>query len=121
MTTDTATGLRTDAIRPRRMNGKCKACGAKRSALLTSIEHVRTSTMIAGFGITDTGARLAPTSYGNAQVACVVPCACGGRVTLKPVVGRFVASIACDSRCEHATGHKCECACGGRNHGKAHG
>jgi len=25
----------------------------------------------------------------------------------------------CDARCEGATGHKCECACGGKNHGRA--
>jgi hypothetical protein len=118
MTTDSTT-LRTDAIRPRRMNGKCKACGAKRSALLTAIEYVGSYSNIVG--VTDTGARLAPGTYGSPQVACVVPCACGTRITLKPVLGRVVASIACDSRCEHATGHKCECACGGRNHGKAHG
>ena len=24
----------------------------------------------------------------------------------------------CDSQCEDATGHKCECSCGGANHGK---
>jgi hypothetical protein len=25
----------------------------------------------------------------------------------------------CNSSCQHATGHHCECACGGRNHGRA--
>jgi hypothetical protein len=24
----------------------------------------------------------------------------------------------CDARCVHAKGHKCECACGGKNHGR---
>lgn len=24
----------------------------------------------------------------------------------------------CDARCQHAKGHKCECSCGGANHGK---
>jgi hypothetical protein len=23
----------------------------------------------------------------------------------------------CDSRCQHAKGHSCECSCGGKNHG----
>ena len=27
----------------------------------------------------------------------------------------------CDARCQGATGSNCECACGGENHGKAHG
>jgi orotidine-5'-phosphate decarboxylase len=26
----------------------------------------------------------------------------------------------CDDRCLHAKGHKCECACGGKNHGRGH-
>lgn len=25
----------------------------------------------------------------------------------------------CDARCESAKGHKCECSCGGKNHGVA--
>lgn len=25
----------------------------------------------------------------------------------------------CDARCLNATGHNCECSCGGKNHGKA--
>ena len=34
------------------------------------------------------------------------------------VVG-YVTATTCDSRCTSATGHQCECACGGRNHGRA--
>jgi hypothetical protein len=30
-----------------------------------------------------------------------------------------VSNHKCDARCEGATGHRCECSCGGRNHGKA--
>ena len=31
--------------------------------------------------------------------------------------GRYVADKACDGRCMGATGHVCECSCGGQNHG----
>jgi hypothetical protein len=31
----------------------------------------------------------------------------------------FVSNHKCDGRCESAKGHKCECACGGKNHGVA--
>lgn len=31
--------------------------------------------------------------------------------------GRYRADKVCDGRCMGATGHKCECSCGGKNHG----
>lgn len=31
--------------------------------------------------------------------------------------GRIVADKKCDGRCMGATGHNCECSCGGANHG----
>jgi hypothetical protein len=43
------------------------------------------------------------------------------RVLLAPVLGRYNASKKCDGRCTSATGHNCECQCGGRNHGSDHG
>jgi hypothetical protein len=33
------------------------------------------------------------------------------------ITGRYVADKACDGRCMGATGHNCECSCGGKNHG----
>lgn len=33
------------------------------------------------------------------------------------IEGRYVASIKCDGRCMGATGHICDCSCGGLNHG----
>ena len=33
--------------------------------------------------------------------------------------GHTVTEVACDERCVFATGHKCECTCGGVNHGSA--
>ncbi len=36
----------------------------------------------------------------------------------KCIDGRVVDTCPCDRRCTHATGHSCECSCGGANHGK---
>lgn len=33
------------------------------------------------------------------------------------IEGHYVAEIKCDGRCMGATGHCCECSCGGANHG----
>lgn len=34
-----------------------------------------------------------------------------------PIEGTYVEEVPCDERCVFATGKKCECACGGVNHG----
>jgi hypothetical protein len=36
------------------------------------------------------------------------------------VKGRYSAKHKCDPRCTGATGHNCECQCGGANHGADH-
>lgn len=35
----------------------------------------------------------------------------------RQVEGHYNAAIKCDGRCMGATGHKCDCSCGGKNHG----
>lgn len=43
---------------------------------------------------------------------------CGRHIsTWTKVQGRFSPARQCDDRCTSATGYKCECQCGGRNHG----
>jgi hypothetical protein len=34
-----------------------------------------------------------------------------------PIYGKFVKEVICNSKCTSATGHNCECSCGGKNHG----
>ena len=46
--------------------------------------------------------------------------ACGAIVTVRPVDGTTNHAVACDVRCTSATGRRCECSCGGANHGKDH-
>jgi len=102
-------------VRPVRHNGKCK-CGAKHTALLTPTGHQRA-------GANDT--RYAWVSEKGAQVlggrvhvaAPCVDCACGKRIYLRPVQGTYVAEKPCNAKCTGATGHVCECSCGGKNHG----
>lgn len=52
----------------------------------------------------------------------VQPVKCCGRDTgwnfLKAVLN---PAVKCDARCTHAKGFKCECSCGGENHGKGGG
>jgi hypothetical protein len=33
------------------------------------------------------------------------------------IEGHYVAEKVCDGRCMGATGHVCDCSCGGKNHG----
>lgn len=62
----------------------------------------------------------AATLYGRTSLACD----CGshrigymGRVGVDGSVRRIEDRCACDSRCTHAGGPKCNCQCGGANHG----
>lgn len=48
------------------------------------------------------------------------PCvACGARSVIGTKVEGFTTEHVCDARCTEAKGHKCECSCGGAQHGKA--
>lgn len=46
-----------------------------------------------------------------------IPNGFGGLITGEEALGRTVLDIPCDERCLSATGRKCECSCGGANHG----
>lgn len=45
---------------------------------------------------------------------------CQKEIYGKPIDGRVNPDHPCDARCTGATGHNCECACGGANHGMDH-
>ena len=42
---------------------------------------------------------------------------CGKEMIKKEIKGYTNTEIACSPKCEGATGHVCECECGGLNHG----
>lgn len=44
-------------------------------------------------------------------------CGAGHCLEGRRVRGQHNASVPCDARCTGATGHQCECSCGGKNHG----
>lgn len=44
---------------------------------------------------------------------------CGFYFQHRQIEGHYVADKPCDGRCMGATGHQCECSCGGKNHGIA--
>ena len=43
---------------------------------------------------------------------------CGASTLLEPVEGKHRADVPCDARCTGARGPRCECSCGGANHGR---
>ncbi|GAN79799.1 hypothetical protein [Acidocella aminolytica] len=45
---------------------------------------------------------------------------CSGMRAQASRVAGFRTAHACDARCTEAKGFKCECSCGGKNHGRAH-
>ena len=49
----------------------------------------------------------------------VIRCPCGRVARAKAVVGKFSAKHVCNDRCLSGTSGKCECSCGGKNHGAA--
>lgn len=97
--------------RERRWNGKCRACKAHHTALVT--HETRTLTRSdrikeASRSSTATG----PDGKPWRGVAC-----CGKPVDMKPVKGIHNDEIECGAKCRASKGHRCECSCGGKNHG----
>lgn len=43
---------------------------------------------------------------------------CNSIMSMVMIQGRYT-DTPCDDRCTKAKGHKCECSCGGENHGRA--
>ena len=98
----------------RRYNGKCK-CGTKFSILATEVDFVGPEKFIG-----QRGRELSATDGLNYALHCwgaVYVCKCGKTRLAKAVLGKHRADKKCDGRCLSATGHDCECSCGGKNHG----
>ncbi len=58
--------------------------------------------------------------YDYVDYSLAFRCICGRRRLAQSVIGKYNAGKKCDGRCLAATGHQCECACGGKNHGAGH-
>jgi hypothetical protein len=107
----------------RRYNGKCK-CGAPVSRLLEGSWVSKPKTVGHGLYARHTTERTFQcSSQGDVAVEngwATIMCGCGRTVELVAVNGKVRDAVLCDSRCTSATGHNCECECGGENHGADH-
>lgn len=96
-----------------RFNGRCK-CGKKFSVFVDILGYERKN-----------GKEIFISSKNNFFTRCrvsgdlIYECSCGKKRKAKIVVGKYSEKILCDERCMSATGYKCECQCGGKNHGLA--
>ncbi len=102
-----------------RFNGKCRTCQHPASAIVWKIKHagvpekrVRQLARVAAQGFQE-----GTVDVERQNGVSVVCSACGGRVLVSEVKGRFKHDVPCDARCTTARGHNCECSCGGANHG----
>ncbi len=123
MTTTTTADrdIRTTTKTGIRATGKCHGCKSPLSALFT-----RTSTTLTTWGLTGMKSRTRRSYICESRLAAgstsqtVTKCGhCGILAHLTPIDGTRTET-PCDHRCTDATGHKCECSCGGANHGAAH-
>lgn len=97
---------------------KCKHCGKA-----TSILAERTTEKgINGRAVfsTDSGLQALEHVIGCDSTILVTCRGCGAWKIARKVLGKVRNDIKCDGRCMSATGHNCECQCGGKNHGAAH-
>jgi hypothetical protein len=98
-----------------RINGKCCACGRRFSLLVReTLKGARGSKGGHARSAVDASGR---SWYDPDGSGYWVRCDCGKCLRARPVVGKLNPGIKCNSRCEGATGHVCECSCGGKNHG----
>lgn len=101
----------------RRFNAKpCKACG-KVNTVLAKLVNAKIAGKWSTAFLADDGRVFV---RGSATQHPVMVCACGAKVTAKPVAGKVNHAIACNAKCTSAKGHACECSCGGKNHGAGH-
>lgn len=95
----------------RRLIGHCRRCGFGAREVL-KIEKTTTTT----YGLTGMKVRRFERVIEGDDSAHFCRCATPRPLTMRAVIGT-VTDTPCDERCTSATGHKCECACGGKNHG----
>jgi len=101
----------------RRFNckGPCRNCGARTSYKLMPAPGIPATYTDGSISYRASCANTEAT--GLARVPCR---GCGAFRWAAPVFGAYKLDRKCDARCMGATGHNCECQCGGENHGAAH-
>lgn len=96
-----------------RQIAKCKRCKKAHSRLVVRLTLTEERSDKIGF--------VSRRIWLEGNPSGVWACGCSGGVAYNNVCGTRNDDIKCDARCTEATGHKCECSCGGKNHGSGHG
>lgn len=97
-----------------RMNGKCRHCKGKHSAM---VRVTWTKAFNGDCVLTHPQRGILRNTCINSYDSAWMTCDCGKSVLMRTVRGKYAADIKCDGRCMSATGFNCECSCGGKNHG----
>jgi len=98
----------------RYMTKPCKHCGTTTSALVDE-QAMRAAQMYGAFPKTQPKpAGLYMHAVGRFCLDCR---GCGRALFALSVVGKVSHKHVCDAKCLASKGFKCECACGGKNHG----
>jgi hypothetical protein len=95
--------------------GRCRSCGTGVQAYLKGVKAKAYMEDASGL----MGQEHYPRDYGDGTRAHARCPACSKWVTVRKIDGVYRARVPCNVKCWAATGHKCECSCGGKNHGKA--
>lgn len=88
---------------------KCRKCGVSTSTLAANVN--RADAVMGALFIDKVGASGA---IGNWAIPCR---SCGMARLAAPVRGTYSAKHVCNAKCLGSTSGKCECSCGGKNHG----
>lgn len=107
--------------------GGCRKCAHASRVAWRDVQHLDSDRWASS---ARTGERVLMTpdgaSYDRARpfilngIAVSARCPDHGVYRLQSLRGRVVESVACDARCTGARGPKCDCSCGGANHGANH-
>ena len=97
----------------RYISQKCTVCGIRTSALGPNETRLPKGDLHHGNGMLGVYTAWTGSAYLNCRQ-------CGKALYAKRVLGKFNAAKKCTAKCLSATGHTCECACGGKNHGSGY-
>lgn len=90
---------------------KCR-CGAHTSTLATNVGRAD-----ADMGACFVDERGEAGVFGGLAIRCR---GCGKAARAVAVIGKFSAKHVCNAKCLASHSGKCECSCGGKNHGAAY-
>lgn len=93
---------------------KCHKCGETTSILAARTQNERFELLGWHYAYVTAAGIKYPLVDGRLRISCR---GCGTKVQAAMVHGVFKAARKCDAKCLDAKGHKCECSCGGKNHG----